>query len=124
MTYTTVAELAAGFRELDADDRARAEAMLEEAALLIDSAAPNASADAKRIVSCRIVRRALGDDTSAYGVPIGTTQGTMSAGGYSTSWTTGSGGGIGELYLGKAERAMLGIGNKIGVASPFPDERA
>jgi hypothetical protein len=41
----------------------------------------------------------------------------MSAMGYSQSWTI-SGGGTGELYLGKLEKKLLGSGNRIGSYSP------
>ena len=57
----------------------------------------------------------MGDDS---GVPLGATQGSMSALGYSSSWTVGSSGATGELYLGKLEKQLLGMGNKIGSYSP------
>ena len=76
-----------------------------------------ATADAKKIVSCRMVIRAMGDGADA-GVPMGATQGSMSALGYSQSWTIGSGGGSGELYIGKLEKKLLGAGNAVGSYSP------
>lgn len=42
----------------------------------------------------------------------------MSGLGYTQSWTMGNGGGAGELYIGKADRTILGCGNKIGAYSP------
>ena len=51
------------------------------------------------------------------GIPMGATQGSMSALGYSQSWTIGSGS-AGELYLGKLEKKLLGCGNSIGSYSP------
>ena len=96
--------------------------LLGDAAVLIDAAAPNAPTDAKKVVSCRMVVRAIGDDGSAGGgVPVGTTQGSMSALGYSQSWTLGSSGATGELYLGKTERMLLGLGNKVGSYSPVQE---
>ena len=89
---------------------------LDDAAVLIDNYNPNATSDAKLIVSCRMVIRAMGDDGEIY--PLGASQGSMSAGGYSQSWTMGSGGGTGELYLGKTEKLLLGGGNRIGSYSP------
>ena len=50
-----------------------------------------ADAAIKKIVSCRMVIRALGDG-SVSGVPMGATQGSMSALGYSQSWTISGGG--------------------------------
>lgn len=119
--YATAADVAAGFRTLDADEQERAAALLLEAAVLIDAAAPEAEDDARRVVSCRMVRRALGDgdDYSVLGAPMGAMQGAFAAGGYSQSWTVGSGGAVGELYLSKADRLMLGIGNRIGAHSPL-----
>ena len=70
-------------------------------------------------VSCRMVRRQLGSqgDSSAQ-FPLGSTQGTLSAMGYSQSWTMGSGS-AGELYLSKLEKKLLGVGNRIGARSPL-----
>ena len=62
----------------------------------------------------------MGDGESS-GVPMGATQGSMSGLGYSQSWTMGSNGSAGELYLAKLEKQMLGYGNKIGSHSPLED---
>ncbi len=70
--------------------------LLGDAAILIDACNASASSDVKKIVSCMMVIRALGDAESAAGIPIGASQGSMSALGYSQSWTMGSGG-VGEL---------------------------
>ena len=53
--------------------------------------------------------------------PLGATQGSQSALGYSQSWTIGSGGATGELFLGKLERKLLGAGDKIGSYSPVQE---
>lgn len=119
MAYATVEDVASGFRELDADDQSRAAALLDEAKIIIDAYTTTASDDAKKVVSCRMVRRAIGDDTGL-GFPMGATQGTMTAGTYSQSWTL-SNGSAGELYLTKLEKKMLGIGEKIGMTNPFED---
>lgn len=116
MTYATVAEVEAGFRPLDSDERALASSLLEEAAVIIDKFNVGAEAEIKKLVSCRIVRRAIGDGNS---LPLGATQGSMSAGGYTQSWTVGAGGASGELYLGKMEKELLGVGNRIGSYSPL-----
>ena len=117
-SYATVADVQARMtRDLSLDEKTVCAVLLEDAAVMIDAAAPNATTDARKIVSCRMVIRALGDG-SASGVPMGATQGSMSGLGYSQSWTIGSGGGAGELYLGKADRQLLGAGNAIGSYSP------
>lgn len=117
-TYATIADVQARMtRDLSADEEAVCTTLLQDAAVLIDAVAPNASSDAKRVVSCRMVIRALGDG-SAGGVPMGASQGSMSALGYSQSWTIGSGGSTGELYLAKTDKLLLGMGNQIGAYSP------
>ena len=97
-------------------------ALLAEAALIIDAYNPSADADRKRLVSCRMVRRQLGEDDSTGGVsfPMGATQGSATALGYSQSWTM-SGGSSGELYLSKLEKKLLGVGSRLGARSPLED---
>ena len=95
--------------------------LLDDARVMIDSIAPNANADAKSVVSCRMVMRAMGDLDGGSQIPMGATQGSMSALGYSQSWTMGSSGGTGELYLVKLEKQLLGLGNKIGSYSPVQE---
>ena len=93
--------------------------LLEDVAVLIDAWAPNAQEEQKRVVSCSVVIRALGSAGEA-GIPAGATQGSVSALGYSQSWTI-SNGSAGELYLTRAEKKMLGIGNSIGSHSPLEE---
>lgn len=94
--------------------------LLDDAAVMIDTYNANASADAKKVVSCRMVIRALGDGSSG-GVPMGATQGSMSGLGYSQSWTIGGGGSTGELYLSKTDKSLLGSGKNIGSYSPVQE---
>ena len=105
-------------RTLTEDEQTVCTALLDDAAALIDAVAIGAEETVKKIVSCRMVIRALGDG-SASGVPMGATQGSQSALGYSQSWTIGSGGGAGELYLSKTDRQLLGKSNQIGSFSPL-----
>ena len=119
--YATVSDVEAGFRELTTDEEAICNALLKEAAVIIDAYNINASDSAKKVVSCRMVRRALGDGEGSQALPIGATQGSIAAGGYSQSWTI-SGGSTGELYLGKIEKRLLGVGNMIGSHSPLEDK--
>lgn len=115
MAYATVAQVAAGFRELTADESTVCAALLEEAAIIIDAYNADADIERKMVVSCRIVRRAIGAADAA--VPMGATQGSMTAGPYSQSWTLSSGS-TGELYLGKTERNLLG-GYRLGATNPY-----
>ena len=119
--YATIADVQARMtRDMSTDEETVCSTLLDDAAVIIDAAAPSASTDAKKVVSCRMVIRALGDGGMS-GVPMGATQGSMSALGYSQSWTIGSGGSTGELYLGKSERQILGVGNSIGSYSPVQE---
>lgn len=118
MAYATAADVAAGFRTLDSDETTKCNALLEEAATIIDAYAQSAANDVKKLVSCHMVRRALGDGSSAAGVPIGATQGSMSALGYSQSWTL-SNGAVGELYFTRLDKRLLGISGRIGAHSPL-----
>lgn len=106
-------------RDLSTDEETVATSLLEDAAVIIDDYNQSAPADAKKVVSCRMVIRALGDGD--FSMPMGATQGTMSGLGYSQSWTMGSGGSTGELYIGKLEKKLLGVGDMIGSHSPTED---
>lgn len=86
--------------------------LLDDAGTIIDSFNVNATADAKKLVSIRMVQRSMGIDPD---IPMGATQGSKSAMGYSQSWTMGSNTSVGELYLNKFEKKLLGYGNKIGI---------
>lgn len=94
--------------------------LLDDAAVIIDACNYSASAEAKMVVSCRMVIRAM-NSAGAIGIPVGASQGSASALGYSQSWTLGTGGATGELYLGKADRKLLGVGDKIGSYSPVEE---
>lgn len=90
--------------------------LLNDAAVIIDAYNADADLDAKNLVSIRMVIRAMQADES---IPIGATQGSMSAMGYSQSWTTGTGSSVGELYLAKLDKKLLGVGNAIGASNPL-----
>lgn len=120
MAYATLSDLESRMTtDLSTDQEAVATVLLDDAAVIIDAYNANASASAKLIVSCRMVIRALGD-TDATSMPIGATQGTMSALGYSQSWTL-SNGSVGELYLSRLEKKLLGVGDSIGSYSPVEE---
>lgn len=120
--YATVADVQASMlHAMTEQEQAICSALLDRAAVMIDCFAPDAKADAKNEVSIRMVQRAMGDLDGGSQVPMGATQGSMSALGYSQSWTFGATGGTGELYLGKLEKQLLGMGNKIGSYSPVQE---
>ena len=118
MAYATIEDIESRItRELSEKEESVCNSLLDDAAIIIDKFNAEADTDTKKTVSCRMVIRAIGDgDTS--GFPMGASQGSMSGLSYSQSWTMGAGGGIGELYLSKLEKQLLGYGNKIGSYSP------
>lgn len=114
--YATIKDVQSRMtRALTADEQTVCTTLLEDAGVLIDAYRKSATDEAKKLVSCRMVIRALG--SGDIDVPIGASQASQSGLGYSQSWTI-SGGGAGELYLAKAERQLLGGGNAIGSYSP------
>lgn len=121
MAYATISDVQGRMtRTLTTEEEAICGNLLDDVAVLIDAYNIDADADAKKIVSCRVVIRALGDGVDS-GIPVGASQGSMSALGYSQSWTIGTGGSVGELYLSKTEKTILGTGNKIGSYSPIQE---
>lgn len=115
MSYATYSDVAVRLSTtFDETEIALCDALLEDAAVIIDDYNSDAAADKKKLVSCRMVTRAIGN--ASLGVPIGASQGSMSALSYSQSWTM-SGGGTGELYLSKQDKTLLGCG-RISFHSP------
>lgn len=120
MAYATVEDVQDRMpRQMSESEQTICATMLDDAAVIIDAFAEDASNDKKLIVSCRMVIRQMGDGSDA-GVPIGATQGSMAGLGYSQSWTI-SNGTAGEMYLSKLDKRLLGIGNKIGSYSPVEE---
>lgn len=119
MAYATISDIKnRSTREYSVEELKVCQSLLDDVAILIDRYNSTASSSIKKIVSCRVVIRALGSggDNS---VPIGASQGSMSAMGYSQSWTLGGSGALGELYLSKTDKQLLGGGSKIGSHSPI-----
>lgn len=119
MAYATVADVQARMtRTMTTDEQTVCATLLDDAGVLIDAYKATANENAKKVVSCRMVLRAIGNDVD---IPMGATQGSMSGLGYSQSWTIGTGGSVGELYLSKTDKQLLGGGNQIGTKSPLED---
>ncbi len=120
MAYATTADVQARMTATMTETQtAVCATLLDDVAVLIDAFNSQASADAKKVVSCSAVIRALGSQGTV-GIPTGATQGSVSAMGYSQSWTV-SNGSTGELYLSRTEKRLLGYGNKIGSYSPIEE---
>lgn len=120
MAYATVSDVQARMsRTMTEAEQSICAQLLDDAAAIIDAYNEWADLDNKKVVSCRMTIRALGSGGEQI-TPIGATQGSMSALGYSQSWTISSGA-TGELYIGKLEKKLLGIGEKIGSYSPVEE---
>ena len=120
MAYATVEDVQGiMLRDLTEDEQTVCGNLLDQAAVIIDAYNKAASADAKKVVSSRMVARTFGNTGSD--IPMGATQGSMSGMGYSQSWTISSGGAVGEMYLAKIDKKLLGVSNKVGTHSPVED---
>ncbi len=114
--YASVSDVEKRYRKkMTEDEKAVCETLLEDIALLIDAYKETAPDNIKKLVSCTAVIRALGTGDEA--VPFGASQGTVSALGYSQTWSLGSSGTVGELYLSKTDKKLLGCANKISFVS-------
>lgn len=111
MAYATIDDLELRWRPLTADESARAQALLDDAALMLDATLSAASIQdveegALVAVSCNMVRRAMAlSESGMYGV----SQGTVSADIYSQTMTYANP--TGDMYLTGNEKRMLGISN-------------
>lgn len=126
MAFATVDDYRAKYTT-DMDD-ARLEAWLEDATGMmsdemdkahVDYYEPTDSMAARLMRICRdCVHRAIGDGSDAsMGIPMGATQASMAAGGYSESFTMGNP--YGDLFLREPERKALGISRGgVGIAVP------
>jgi hypothetical protein len=120
MAYATYQDVEARLnRTFSSEEQAQCTTLLDDAAIIIDTYNADADADNKKIVSCRMVMRVMGDGTDV-SVPMGATQGSMSGLGYAQSWTI-SNGASGEIYLSKTDKQLLGYANKIGSYSPVQE---
>ena len=120
MAYATLSDIKGRItRSLSTAEETVCTNLLDDVAVLIDAYNVNAPSNAKKIVSCNAVIRAIGNGETD--IPMGATQGSMAALGYSQSWTMGSGGAVSELYLARADKRLLGSGNSIGSYSPIEE---
>lgn len=121
MHYATVNDVQQRMlRTLSNEELELCEKLLDDAAVIIDVFAPKAEEDAKRVVSCRMAIRVLGDGEGT-DVPVGANQSTQSALGYSQTWSFPTSGSSGELYISKLEKQILRSGNHIGSYSPVQE---
>jgi phosphoglucomutase len=111
--YAEVTDVAARFaRELSADEQARAETLIESASVYIEALARTDDEAALREVCVNLVVRAMGASEDTYGA----TSMTTAAGPYSETRTYSSP--VGDFYLTRLDRRLLGMGGSIGFARP------
>lgn len=115
--YATTAEVQARMSEtMDSGQLSICSNLLNDAAIIIDAYNASAETAVKNLVSIRMVIRAMNISED---IPTGATQGTMSALGYSQSWTMGTNASTGELYLNRLEKKLLGVGASIAASNPL-----
>lgn len=107
MAYATLEDIEARRGVLDPDEREKAAALLDDAAVILDALVIiNGSEEQEtllNLVSCNMVIRALSTTPDAYGVSsLSTTAGVYSE---SLQYSNPSG----DMYLTKLEKRLLGI---------------
>lgn len=113
MAYATVADLEDRYGELSTEQADRAEVLLDDAATMIDltfgsEETDETRLDARKMVSCSMVNRALAaSESDAYGV----SNATYTMGPFSQSATFANP--SGDLYLTAGERRLLGAGGAL-----------
>ena len=118
MAYADVSDLEVRWRTLTEDEQTRAEALLDDASAMLDAYVTVDETDEKqlnllKIVVCNMVERAMSTGDDMYGV----TQQSMTAVGFSQQFSYANP--TGDLYITKAEKRMLKISGKIGMARPL-----
>ena len=110
MAYATIDDLEARYGEVPSELSDRVDALLEDAATILDAQVVVDISDQQqlarlRLVSCSMVNRALqAAESDAYGI----SQASMTAGSYTQSMSYANP--SGDLYLPGTEKRMLGIG--------------
>lgn len=107
MAYATLEDLEARRGVLDPDDREKAAALLDDAAVILDGLVTMDGSEEQEtllmIVSCNMVSRALSATPDAFGVSsLSTTAGVYSE---SLQYANPSG----DMYLTKLEKRLLGV---------------
>lgn len=110
MAYATIDDLEARYGEVPSELSDRVDALLEDAATILDAQVAVDISDQQqlarlRLVSCSMVNRALqAAESDAYGI----SQASMTAGSYTQSMSYANP--SGDLYLTGTEKRMLGVG--------------
>ncbi len=118
MAYADVSDLEVRWRTLDESEQERAAVLLDDASAMLDALITVDETDESlmkrlKIVVCNMVERAMSTGGDLYGV----TQQSMTAVGFSQQFSYANP--TGDLYITKAEKRMLKISGKIGMARPL-----
>lgn len=124
MGYAEIADLEARWRTLTADEKDRAEVLLEDAAVRLDAQCPPSDPPTEQelavreIVSCEMVKRAMISASGSDGAGVTSVQ--MGAGPYqqTTQYTNPTG----DLYLTKADKRLLGCGAQVAFTVPMAND--
>lgn len=120
MAYADVSDIEARWRALSTDEQARAAVLLDDASVQLSRLVTVDDSDqqqlaALKMVSCNMVIRVMSAGTSAM---FGATNASMTGGPYTQSWTYEAP--TGDMYLTKAEKALLGVSAMIvGTVRPY-----
>lgn len=106
MAYASHSDIEARWRELSATEEAQADTLCADASAIIDSLVTvgNDKLELAKVVVCNMVIRAM---SSAQSDNFGLSQGSMTAGVYTQSWSYANP--SGDMYLTKLDKQMLGI---------------
>lgn len=118
MAFAEVSDIEARWRDLSADEEARAAVLIEDASAMLSSLVTVDGTDEQaallKMVTCNVVIRAMGSSESDL---FGVSQTSMTAGPYSQSFSYSNP--SGDMYLTKQEKSLLGIGaTKLGYIRP------
>lgn len=119
MAFAEVSDIEARWRDLSADEEARAAVLIEDASAMLSSLVTVDDSDEEqaallKMVTCNVVIRSMSQsDSDLFGV----SQTSMTAGPYSQSFSYSNP--SGDMYLTKQEKSLLGIGaTKLGYIRP------
>ena len=106
MAYASHADIEARWRELSATEEAQADTLCADASAIIDSLVTvgDDKLELAKVVVCNMVIRAM---SAAQSDNFGLSQGSMTAGPYTQSWTYANP--SGDMYLTKMEKRLLGV---------------
>lgn len=121
MVYAVVTDVEARWRTLSADEKARAGILLDDAAVRLDAVCPPSDPptaqelSARLIVSCEMVKRAMATPGGVGGIGVTSVQ----AGAGPFQETQQFSNPTGDLYITKADKALLGCGRQVAFTVPL-----